>query len=632
MDFRADHCHNVDRIFRLPGTVNLPNANKRKRGRVAVPAELISFTPDNIYALGTFTKAAIVQQQDASMIGGGDVSISAADVKQVRDVSELDEWNVPERVKVVMVQGRHPDEPKERDDSRSAWVFDFCCQLARCEVPDATILSVLLDPGWGISESVLETTDPEKYALRQIQRARESIIDPWLAYFNQRYAVIKKLGGRCLVITEVEDYALGRTRLMTMPLPDFEKGYENKLIEIGINSNGQPKFKAAGTWWRKHEKRRQFDTLTFAPEKETRDDCYNLWKGFAVKAVAGDCSLFLDHIAKNICAGNEAHHEYLIKWIARTVQHPGQPGEVAVVLRGGRGVGKSFFVKILGHLLGRHYMHISNSSHLIGNFNSHLRDLILLFADEAFYAGDRRHESILKTLVTEDTMSIESKGVDVETAPNFIHLIMASNDMHVVPAGGDERRFFVLDVAAHNQKDTAYFRSIVDQMEAGGYEALLHFFRTFDIKDYEVRDVPSTRALKEQKLLSLDADEDWWYQKLLQGQLLSDDEGWPDEIMNRSLVEDYIEYSRQHHLSKRSSEVKLGVFMQRVAGLSRASSGVRRKVEIEVPAGDGYSRKKMIRAIFHRIPSLVECRDRWERLNGSTEWPMDEEEEEELPF
>ena len=46
---------NIDRIFRLPGTINLPNEKKRKAGRVACPARLIEFN-DIAYPLEAFAR------------------------------------------------------------------------------------------------------------------------------------------------------------------------------------------------------------------------------------------------------------------------------------------------------------------------------------------------------------------------------------------------------------------------------------------------------------------------------------------------------------------------------------------------------------------------------------------------
>lgn len=39
--FGGDHCHNLDRIMRLPGTLNLPTTSKLKKGRVPVQARLL---------------------------------------------------------------------------------------------------------------------------------------------------------------------------------------------------------------------------------------------------------------------------------------------------------------------------------------------------------------------------------------------------------------------------------------------------------------------------------------------------------------------------------------------------------------------------------------------------------------
>lgn len=37
----GDNCHNVDRLLRLPGTINMPNAKKRAAGRVPTLARII---------------------------------------------------------------------------------------------------------------------------------------------------------------------------------------------------------------------------------------------------------------------------------------------------------------------------------------------------------------------------------------------------------------------------------------------------------------------------------------------------------------------------------------------------------------------------------------------------------------
>lgn len=620
--FGADNCHNIDRVMRLPGTVNIPDARKRKKGRQEVVAELVEFN-DNSYPLSMFKPAPELQSGAAPLRGTGITVDVPSDIERVDDVSELDTWDVPDRVKVIMVQGRHPDLPKDGDNSRSAWLFDFCCQMIRCGVPDETLFAIITDPEWGISESVVEhKANATKYAIRQIQRAKEHAIDPWLSYFNDRYWVVSKIGGKCMVLTESYDDVLKRNRLVMMSLQSFEQAYENKQVKVGENDKGAPIFKPAGKFWRYHPNRRQYDRITFAPGMQMPPDVYNLWRGFAVQSVPGDCQMYLDHVRDIICAGNEGHYRYLLGWMARAVQHPAGAGEVAVVLRGMRGTGKGVFAKTFGRLFGHHYMQVTNPSHLVGNFNKHLRDLVVLFADEAFYAGDKKHESILKGIVTEETITIELKGVDAEPEPNNIHLIMASNDAHVVPAGRDERRYFVLDVSPEHRRDTAYFKELNQRMNNGGLEALLHYLLDHDLSEYEVRDVPMTEALREQKLLSMDPDEEWWFQKLVRAQLLYNDDAWPGEVMVREIVDDYVDHARRHHLTRRSTETKLGRFLNSVLPYVKR---YRKVTQVDVMTHDGFLIKKSMRALFYKVPPLDLCRERWQELHGPVDWPEDED-------
>jgi hypothetical protein len=609
--FGADNCHNIDRIMRLPGTVNWPNARKRRKGREPKLATVEYFKKDRSYDLVRFPPLQTTQSM-TSNVEGTDLELSSH-VERV-DVDDLDKWEVADRVKVICVQGMHPDEIKDGDDSRSAWLFDALVRLVKCKVPDQVIYSIVTDPDMGISESVLEKSDSDRYARRQIARAKQHAIDPQLLEMNERHAVIRNWGGKCCVIEEVMDDSMDRSRLTRISFGDFRNGYCHRQVEVGKTNDGEPKYRPLGDWWIKNPQRRQYSKLTFAPGKETPGS-YNLWRGFGVQSAAGDCRMFLDHLKQNLCDSNDEYFQYLTHWMARAVQFPGRPGEVAIVLRGDQGTGKSFFAKEFGSLFGRHFLTVSDPKHLVGSFNSHLRDVVLLFGDEAFFAGDKKHESVLKTLVTDDQINIESKGIDVEVSRNFTHLILASNSDWVVPAGSSERRFFCLDVQSHKKQDSDYFKRLSDHMLTGGREALLHYLLALNLKEWNVRKVPQTDALASQKVLSLPPMEEWWFSKLDNGRLCDDENFWADSILCDALIQDYIRYTQAFNISRRGNATQLGRFLRRlVPSLNRTQ----RVVACEDDMGE----MKRQRAYVWQFPPLDVCRELWEKKYGRTPWAI----------
>ena len=153
----------------------------------------------------------------------------------------------------------------------------------------------------------------------------------------------------------------------------------------------------------------------------------------------------------------------------------------------------------------------------MGHFNQHLRDLVLIFVDEADFGRDKDVSGILDALVTEDILVIEGKGANAFQAKNHLHVVMASHRDWIVPASTNARRYFVLDISDDHMGDHPYFEAISKQMECGGYEAMLHELTTRDIGGFNVRDIPETEGLQAQKKHSLTAAQAWLAQVLARG-------------------------------------------------------------------------------------------------------------------
>jgi len=303
------------------------------------------------------------------------------------------------------------------------------------------------------------------------------------------------------------------------------------------------------------------------PTNKAPADCWNLWQVFTVEPQPGEWSFMRDHLRDVICGGDAGLFAYVLGWLARMVQHPDQPGEVALVLRGKKGTGKGTLGNWLIKLLGQHGVHIAHAKHLVGNFNGHLRDAVFVFADEAFFAGDKLHEGVLKALVTEPSITIEAKYQNAVMMANMTHILMASNSDWVVPATTDERRFCVMDVSDSRIGDRDYFNKLNVQMETGGLAAMLHDMLNHDLFGFDVRQVPQTEALDAQKRLSLDSLHCWWLSVLKRGFVYRSRHGapmftcWDAFVATELLYRSYLQWCLETRESQPMGREQLGVMM-----------------------------------------------------------------------
>jgi hypothetical protein len=335
---------------------------------------------------------------------------------------------------------------------------------------------------------------------------------------NERFFIAPE-GGKVRVFERRFDVVLRRHVLERYQYEDFARLWSHVWWWEG---QGRSKKKVQlGRYWIDSPHARRYSGIVFDPSgREYPPDVLNLWTGFAIEPKAGNWSVVREHIRDVICSGDESLTAYVLGWLARFVQRPGEPGEVALVLRGREGTGKGLFAKLLLRVFGQHGLQVSQPGHVVGHFNAHLKDCLALFADEAFFAGDRAHASVLKALVTEEWLMIEPKGIDPYPAANRLHVIMATNNRWAVPAGLDARRFAVIDVSDSRLNDRGYFKRLAlavnDDAVIG---AMLWDLLHHDLSTYEVRDLPKTAALDDQKAMSLDGVLAWLRDVLAAGTL-----------------------------------------------------------------------------------------------------------------
>ncbi len=438
---------------------------------------------------------------------------------------------------------------------------------------------------------------------------------------NSNYALVL-MGSKAVVVREQPDAAVeDRVRILSMEA--FVAYHANRFCQY-IDSKGDLKTISWGKRWLADKVRRTYDGIEFRPDPKNeggQDSHLNLWRGFSVvpDAKAGTYATFRDHMITNVCNGDAALYAWIFGWFAHLIQRPRERVGTALVFKGKMGTGKTKIGEVFGSLIENHYFLVDEPRYITGQFNAHMASCLLLQAEEAVWAGDKTAEGRLKSLITSKIQMIESKGVDPIRLTNYVRLVMTSNEDWVVPAGMDERRFAVFDISSGVKGNFEYFKEMDAQLDAGGRAALLADLLAFDLSSVELRDIPKTSALLEQKIRSLGHVEYWWFERLRMGTQRAHTTHWFPEVSKSDLISDYLNQAEKIGIRRRSGEVEVGMKLSRlVPGLGEARRWM------DVTDDDGRTHRAQKRCWL--FPSLDVCRAAFEdAVQQPVQWPTDNE-------
>jgi len=243
---------------------------------------------------------------------------------------------------------------------------------------------------------------------------------------------------------------------------DLKNLYENLTIPQ-LTDKGKVVMKLWTDIWKKDLYIRTLDECDFLPPPLERDyDTFNLFRGLkaaripdSVEAVSEQemLDIFGSHIKILVGGDNPKYinpktaldpYNYMLMTLAHQVQFPGEIAEVAPVIVGEQGTGKSLFIsKFAETIMGREYLlKTSNINDIVGQFSRIDRKLCVML-EEASGKATFGESNKVKEKITDARVSWEQKYKDGLMINNCATYWFLSNDRTPVKIELGDRRFVV---------------------------------------------------------------------------------------------------------------------------------------------------------------------------------------------
>ena len=216
---------------------------------------------------------------------------------------------------------------------------------------------------------------------------------------------------------------------------------------------------------------------TVAPEQQliTDDRHLNLWRDYWARLHAdkgqpdgSDAVRLFGELVDFLCDGRDEMIDTLLDWIGYGLFHPAERLRWSILLISDlKGAGKSLLCTTVARLYG-----MDNASILPGlvgllsQFNgSVLQGKALVVVNETVDKGDSSKfgaVETLKSLITEDQISVEHKGRDRHQIDNYARFMFCSNHLDGLPFDENERRFFAIVCQAAEALDADFYARFVE--------------------------------------------------------------------------------------------------------------------------------------------------------------------------
>lgn len=181
-------------------------------------------------------------------------------------------------------------------------------------------------------------------------------------------------------------------------------------------------------------------------------------------------------LIKATCDDKEDLVEYLLNYLAHMLQRPLEQPGVAIILTGQKGVGKDtlldfFRLHVIGPGLSHNY---TETRQFFDKHDVDRKDKIFVKVEDSDSALCKQHAKDLRARITAREGTINPKGKNPITFPNYVRYFFTANQAIPVGINDDndrERRFVILPVSNSLKGNADFFTACYDE-ERGLYTPL----------------------------------------------------------------------------------------------------------------------------------------------------------------
>lgn len=224
--------------------------------------------------------------------------------------------------------------------------------------------------------------------------------------------------------------------------------------------------------------------VDFDPSGQKPGVTCNLFAGWPTVPQKGECGKLLQ-LLWHMC-GNESNqrelYDWVVKWLAYPLQHPGAKMKSTIVIHGPQGTGKNMFFDEYMKLYGD-YGRVLDQAALEDKFNDWASRKLFLLADEVVARTEVYHlKNKLKALITGDRIRINPKNIQAYEEDNHANLVFLSNEAMPVVLEEDDRRHAVIWTPEKLTQD--FYIEVLAEIRAGGTAALHDYLLQVDLGDF----------------------------------------------------------------------------------------------------------------------------------------------------